>query len=398
MWIGSYMNDSVNKEYQNLGYTNAASQVSQKNILDGIETAVNSRFDTLGTLVLPAYPKGAWKIPNRRFSHASGSSDLIVGYTNIQYINRLFAQRNLMQSAKAWLSKNKNAERIEIYIYELRSACVKAAQYIKKHHQNVRVHLIVPDLPAFMDLHMSKVKKILKQIDWWGIQACLPAVDDYILYTKHMAEYLKLPEDRWIVMEGSIHANEVVELRKAPKTNAIMYSGLCDLHYGIPLLLEAFSLVEDNNCQLWITGAGNAVNLIQEYAAKDPRIQYFGYLPSRQNLLDKQQQAKAMISMRLPTEEASAYCFPSKLFEYMLSGNPVLSFRIPGIPEEYFDYLVEMADPTVAAVAAAIRQVLQMSEAESTALGMAGRDFVLAEKNNIVQAKKIINFTGEING
>ena len=37
----------------------------------------------------------------------------------------------------------------------------------------------------------------------------------------------------------------------------------------------------------------------------------------------------------------------SKIFEYMVSGNPVLSTRIKGIPDEYFDYIIPLDSPSI---------------------------------------------------
>ena len=96
---------------------------------------------------------------------------------------------------------------------------------------------------------------------------------------------------------------------------------------------------------------------------------------------------------RRPDEAASDYCFPSKLFEYMISENPVLSCRIGGIPDEYFDYLVEMKSTSPADIKEAILSVAGMSEEERVARGEKSKDFVLEEKSNISQARKMIEFS-----
>ena len=170
-----------------------------------------------------------------------------------------------------------------------------------------------------------------------------------------------------------------------------MYSGVVDMRYGIPELLDAMKLL-DENYELWITGGGNAASLIKERAKEDNRIKFFGFLPSRKDLLLKQKSASMLISTRRPDEAASDYCFPSKLFEYMISGNPVLSCTIGGIPDEYFDYLVEMKDVSPEGIAQAIKKVSAMPVEERTLLGKKSKDFILKEKNNISQSEKILNF------
>ena len=99
-----------------------------------------------------------------------------------------------------------------------------------------------------------------------------------------------------------------------------------------------------------------------------------------------------LISTRDPSEPASKYCFPSKLFEYMVSGNPVLSTRIGGIPEEYEPYLIYMEDISVDGIRDAILKVAQMPFEERITFGDAAREFVLQKKNATKQAQKIQAF------
>ena len=75
----------------------------------------------------------------------------------------------------------------------------------------------------------------------------------------------------------------------------------------------------DNNVlgKIYEVTKENDEAVIKERAVKDGRIKFLGFLPSRKDLLLKQKQATMMINTRKPDEAASAYCFPSKLFEYI---------------------------------------------------------------------------------
>ena len=102
-----------------------------------------------------------------------------------------------------------------------------------------------------------------------------------------------------------------------------------------------------------------------------------------------------LINTRKPNEEASAYCFPSKLFEYMISGSPVLSFDIKGIPEEYFNYLVKMEEVSPKCIAESIKKVAKLPSDERNTLGENSKKFVIKNKNKNAQAKKILEFVNE---
>jgi len=73
----------------------------------------------------------------------------------------------------------------------------------------------------------------------------------------------------------------------------------------------------------------------------------------------------------------------------------VLSCRIGGIPDEYFDYLVEMKSTSPEDIRDAILEVANMSEQERNARGESSRRFVLEEKNNQKQAQLILKFIEE---
>ena len=217
--------------------------------------------------------------------------------------------------------------------------------------------------------------------------------DGAILYASKMAEYLKLPDDKWMLMEGSFNPGDEIDSAKEKRqSKAIMYSGKLDKEYGIPMLLDAFMQIEDENIELWLTGGGNAENYIGQCAAKDKRIKYYGFLPTRTDVLRKQKEADLLINMRLPSEQASAYCFPSKLFEYMVSGVPVISFQLEGIPEEYFEYLILVESESLKCLVDAIKGGLQMSNAERLAMGKRAKAFIYDAKNNITQSERICQF------
>ena len=99
-----------------------------------------------------------------------------------------------------------------------------------------------------------------------------------------------------------------------------------------------------------------------------------------------------LISTRNPSEEASAYCFPSKIFEYMVSGNPVLSTEIKGIPDEYFGHMIALPDIKPETLAKKIIETAEMPKAEREAFGKAASEFIIENKNNVAQIKRVLEF------
>lgn len=175
-----------------------------------------------------------------------------------------------------------------------------------------------------------------------------------------------------------------------------MYSGKLEKGYGIPMLIDAFMQIKDKDLELWFTGGGNAEEYIRDCAIKDSRIKFWGFLPTREDVLNKQLQAALLVNMRLPSETVSTYSFPSKLFEYMATGVPVLSFKSEGIPEEYYKYIITVEAETTQALMNTIKYAMDMSLEKRTLLGRQARSFICNKKNHIIQSTNICKFIGFI--
>lgn len=398
LWIGCL---ESNQEFENKvkkGANLGSAQVSQKNIINGIEEVSNLTFDTINGSVLPPFPIYKDKYIKEKMWDGKGNSfNISVGYRNKKYINKLYCKHSMILAAKKWIKKRYKGNELNIFVYSMRSAPMATACYIKKEIPNAKIYLIVTDLPQFMDLGENNVKRFLKKIDWISIKRYQKKIDGFILYAEQMANFLKIPKNKWLLMEGSydideqqLEKNNIQENRKA-----IMYSGKLDLQYGIDRLLNAFMKIDDKSIELWLTGGGNANDYIKECCQKDERIKFFGFLPSREDVLKLQAKASCLINMRLPSEIASNYCFPSKLFEYMVTGIPVISFKLGGIPDEYLKYIVTIEDENEESISKAIEKVLYMNKTEKDELGLKARNFILKNKNNKIQAKKILKFVNK---
>ena len=395
LWIGVSTNEEIRKELLDSGAKIMSGAVSEENLIAGIDTLLDGEMDTLNSYQYPTYPRGPMRVQRREWNRCDKSKDISVEYLNIKYLNHISRKKSLKKEAKKWAKGLSEGDEAIVFVYSMHSPFLAAAKQIKRYHKNTKVAMLVLDLPQFMDMNMSPLKKILKKIDWRTIRKHMKYVDKYILYSRHMAEFLQLKEGSYTVMEGSFDPSLLVERSQKADDGkiSVMYSGVLDLRYGIKELLSAMDKLDDGY-ELWLTGNGNAVPLIEDKAKSDARIKYFGYFPSREELLKKQSEATMLISTRDPSEPASRYCFPSKIFEYMISGNPVISTVIAGIPDEYFEYLIpiESIDPDT--LAGKITEIATMDRSERSALGEKSRSYILENKNNVAQMKKVLEFIG----
>ena len=112
-------------------------------------------------------------------------------------------------------------------------------------------------------------------------------------------------------------------------------------------------------------------------------------------VLAYEQKASLLVNVRDPDEAFTSYSFPSKTIEYMLSGTPLLTTRLPGIPKEYDKYLILIEDNLPQTIASGIETAFRMTSEARQSLGNAAACFIAEEKNSDKQAEKILRFISE---
>ena len=212
----------------------------------------------------------------------------------------------------------------------------------------------------------------------------------YVLLTEAMNQKLNPQGKPYVILEGqsdiAMKAKEP-DLSEKQSPRVVLYAGGVSRRYGLPELTEGFLKADIPNTQLHIYGPGDYAETLKNL--KDSRVFYGGMLLSCQ-IVEKERQATLLVNPRPTREEFVKYSFPSKTMEYMASGTPVLTTRLPGMPKEYYPYVSFIQEETPEGVAAALKTVLAESDEELLRRGQQARDFVLDTRNNVVQARKIL--------
>ena len=215
----------------------------------------------------------------------------------------------------------------------------------------------------------------------------------YIFLTEAMNSRLNKQGKPYVILEG--HSDITMKDRmpsreKKRGIRTVFYAGAVGKPYGLPNLVEGFRMADLPDTRLDIYGPGDYVEQLEQIAREDDRIFYGGMLMNSE-IVDKEQEAALLVNPRPTHEEFVKYSFPSKTMEYMASGTPVLTTVLPGMPAEYHPYVFLLADETPAGIARKLEEVLALSDEELFQKGCEAREFVLEEKNNVVQAKKILD-------
>ena len=217
----------------------------------------------------------------------------------------------------------------------------------------------------------------------------------YVLLTDDMKNIVN-PKDRpYVVMEGSCDINQCGADKNKRKPYVCLYGGsLWENAAGIEYLVEGFLNAEIPDCELHFYGTGVLENWLKEIEKEHPNIKYKGCVRNEE-LIELESKATLLINPRPSDSEFCKYSFPSKTFEYMASGTPVLMTKLPGIPEEYFEYVYTINNETAAGICEELKKIFLLSQEDRNIKGEKARLFVMNNKNNIVQAKKMIDFLYE---
>jgi len=214
----------------------------------------------------------------------------------------------------------------------------------------------------------------------------------YVLLTEAMNDYLNKKGKPYVILEG--HADiSMADRLPAPEKKAsprvCFYAGGVSKQYGLGNLVEGFRKADLPDTRLHIYGPGDYVEELKRIAAEDDRIFYGGMLLNTQ-IVEKEQEAALLVNPRPTDEEYVKYSFPSKTMEYMASGTPVLTTVLPGMPKEYHSYVYLLEDESAEGIARMLQEVLSNSDEVLFRKGMEARAFVLEQKNNVIQAQKIL--------
>lgn len=248
---------------------------------------------------------------------------------------------------------------------------------------------IVTDLPKFQPISQSSFMRKMNE-------KLIGASDGYVFLTEQMNDEINRNLKPYLVLEGHVDSKmEAAKHKPFAEKRCVIYAGSLMKIYGIDTLCMAFIKYAKPNEELHIYGIGDYEDELRVLCQVNDNIFYHG---NRQNIeiVQAELDASLLVNPRPAKGEYTKYSFPSKTLEYMVSGTPVLSSRLAGIPPEYGNYIFYFEENTVDCLGRKIRELLDLSPQMLREKGEKARVFALKEKNNIVQTKKIIDLCNEL--
>ena len=389
LFVGLLYNPNKEAEYiahSNVGIS-VASNLYQWNMINGLkDNGVD--VEAIGSIPYGNYPSLSDVVFEKDASfRIDDVSFTQMGFINFYFIKHKIRERKLKCLIREWINKSREDKHVVMF-YDLQKTFLNVMMWLKK-FETVKTCLIVPDLVGNLrnDIGLRGVKAQINKYFENEILKFAKNADSYIFLTQQMNTILNDKDRPYIVIDGIVDADKLPKIN-IPNKKVIMYAGNLSTQYKIPYLISEFEKCKLENLELWFCGKGDAENNILEAIKRDKRIRYLGFL-SKEELADLECNVSFYINPRINNGDYTKYSFPSKNLEYLLSGKPVIAYKLDGMSDDYDDVfmyiqekhnsLMEMFD-----------KIASMSKNEIILLAKKGQDFVKKHNGKTVQGKKTV--------
>jgi glycosyltransferase involved in cell wall biosynthesis len=274
----------------------------------------------------------------------------------------------------------------DIIVLDYLNFSINLAVIMASNIRRIKTLVVATDLPGedvFEKTFKAKIRNIL---------IFFLKYDYYVCVTHELNSVVNTKNRPAVIIECFANENlkDVLNLINSKyKEKVIVYAGGLYERYGIKNLIDGFTMIKNTNVRLWFYGVGSYVNRIREFAELDSRIEYKGVVPN-DALINILTRATLLINPRPSHENFTKYTFPSKNMEFMATGTPLVTTLLPGIPEDHMPYIYIIEDESKIGIFNILNTTLQKSEEELHAFGSRCKEYTLANKNNVMQSKRII--------
>ncbi len=275
----------------------------------------------------------------------------------------------------------------KVFICDFLNTTISTTTLIMCKVFRIKCVAVVTDLPKDIGGKYSISRKINKFLQ--------NKYDAYILVTKYMNDILNKGNRKpYIIIEGLTNV-ELIDNKSYNKysNKVCMYAGGLYEKYGVKNLIDAILQIDKNDIELHLYGSGDLENYIKSLNNK--KIVYKGVV-TNDKIMEEERKVTLLINPRFINGDYTRYSFPSKNMEYMSSGTPVLTTKLAGIPEEYYEYTYCFEGESVKEYANKINEVLNKTKSELDEKGKKAQEFVLKNKNNIAQTERVIKWLQKV--
>ncbi|WP_422766829.1 glycosyltransferase [Photobacterium leiognathi subsp. mandapamensis] len=392
IFLSGFFSDSIKNDIStnSIGAMQNAADVLQKNYLDGFINNVDN-VDNIKVVNVPfigGYPgsyKEIYYSPAVKDEKYKGVEVKNISFLNLKGVKNIF---RLTQSFLAIRKAKKcfNSGDVNIVSYSMHLPFLISCYLTSLFSSRVKYYIIVPDLPEFMLERKGVTARIYGAINKLSYYLVNKS-DGASIITDNMKNKFDNKLNS-VTIEGIItekkceYSESIEELGKY-----ILYSGTLDRRYGIRDLLESYIDSGVDDVKLVVCGDGDDRKYLLEKSSINSNIVYLGQV-EREKVRFLQNNAFILVNPRNNEGEFTKYSFPSKTIEYMMSGRPLMMYKLDGMPSDYDNLFYEIESKE--SFASLIRDVSTRSENELNSFGVDVRNYMINNKSPKAQVNKML--------
>lgn len=348
----------------------------------------------VGRSVEPRFYKGLYWRRRRERPHPNLVIDHL-SFPNVRIVKQLWLATAFVAQTLAWRFRTRKAKE-RVLIADAAYVSVLPGVLLAMMGSKVKKVAIFGDVYSYMAkvTDANQRRSAIHALFRWLISSVYRRLDGFVILTQQMNSIVNPTDKPRIVMEGLVDAAMEGRENQPEDKDAhatVLYAGALRAEYGLDALIDGFSAYGNPDARLKIYGGGDFDTRIVEASAIDKRITFGGTLTIAE-VVREEERAWLLINPRPVDQEFAQLSFPSKNMEYLSTGTPVLTTRLPGMPEEYLDYVFTIDASGPEAITEALERVFAQSATELHERGARSKRFVLSQKNNLSQAKRILEF------
>ena len=387
-----YLGYVVNPEEANrISGASVAGNKMQWNVVKNLSQYEDIEMTCVTISPLAAFPKEKKIFQKRQEEELiNGVKSIRIGFSNLPVIKQFWQIVSTYIVAKK-VVKEINAD--ILFTFNLFPQIGIPMRWLKKKFSHLETVCLLADLPIDDNTNRKGfsvfLRKVFEKSTWKSMLLC----EKYIVLNKYVIEKY-LSGKPYIVIDGGVDESDIKRYEKPiqkKKEYNVLFCGALTEYNGILSLIDAMEYLRDTDIVLDIYGGGYLEECVIEKSKKNPKIRYHGRV-SNQEVMQKQREAWLLINPRIVDDPITQVTFPSKTFEYMLSGTPVLSTRLNGYEREYNDHMYWIKDLSANALAHTIANIRNIEINEYKKMGERAKSMIVTKKSWVKQCSRIHEF------
>jgi glycosyltransferase involved in cell wall biosynthesis len=349
----------------------------QENLLGSLQSAGMTAEIVLSQRPLRVWPRDRHFSCRARQDHLTDGTPLrLLGFANFPILRRLTVGVSVMLWLWRWGRSGGDGPRI-VLCYNLTDP---QASWILRGAQLARATAIA--MVCDVNVPGQTLPDSRRyQSDWHAMRRALPRFDGLLAISPAIAADLA-PEVPALVVEGGLSQELFDRLSGIPEGGdsrdgafEIVAAGSLLHQKGFHEIVRAFGQLDGRQYRLHIAGWGPLAGEMREAARRDSRITFHGML-DMDGMLRLYASASVVVNMLLTKAIDTRYFYPSKTWELLASGVPLITTLSGPHEHDWADFIFPVQDETASGLAEVFRRAEATPWEQRAAMGRKARSWI----------------------